>query len=187
MGFIRANFSNVKLPTQRSLTFNFKYLHRSEIISLFNPSFNPSTTRLVHFFGGPLIIWHVFCLKVLGVFQVNCHSYVGVYYSDGDCPHLFWPVTQKANASMKKMQLVQPKCRPFAKVRAGCGSDECQIMELYRAEGVNPLGGCFAILLQIPVFFALSRVGWGGVVASCSVLVVPDLAGGTVGIFSVTD
>ena len=32
------------------------------------------------------------------------------------------------------------------------------MMELYKKEGANPMSGCFPILIQIPVFFALYKV-----------------------------
>ncbi len=60
---------------------------------------------------------------------------------------------------MKKMRLLQPKLN---KLQEKFGHDQQQLqiktMELYKAEKVNPLGGCLPLLFQIPVFFALFRV-----------------------------
>jgi YidC/Oxa1 family membrane protein insertase len=69
---------------------------------------------------------------------------------------VFWPITQKANNSMKKMQKIQPlvvKLREKHKDNPQMMNSK--IMELYREQKVNPLGGCLPILLQIPVFLAL--------------------------------
>ena len=69
---------------------------------------------------------------------------------------LFYPVTAKANASMKKMQAVQPKIQELReKYKDNPQLLNTKMMELYRTEKVNPFGGCLPILLQIPVFFAL--------------------------------
>ena len=69
---------------------------------------------------------------------------------------VFWPVTQKANNSMRKMQKLQPKVAELrTKYKDNPQEMNMKMMELYKAEKVNPLGGCQPILLQLPVFFAL--------------------------------
>src|SRR5690606_19669956 len=72
---------------------------------------------------------------------------------------LFWPLTQKSYSSMKAMQKLQPE---MAKIREKNKNDReklnREIMELYKNNRVNPLGGCLPMLVQIPVFFALYQV-----------------------------
>lgn len=69
---------------------------------------------------------------------------------------VFWPVTQKANNSMRKMQKIQPEMKALReKYKENPQELNTRMMELYKKEGVNPLGGCLPILLQLPVFFAL--------------------------------
>ena len=80
---------------------------------------------------------------------------------------LFWPVTQKANSSMRRMQKLQPKIKELQEKYKETPMDtpddtarkkaelNQKMMELYRVEKVNPVGGCLPILLQIPVFIAL--------------------------------
>jgi YidC/Oxa1 family membrane protein insertase len=72
---------------------------------------------------------------------------------------LFWPLTQKSYTSMKAMQKLQPEMQ---KIRERFKNDRerlnREIMELYKKNRVNPLGGCFPMLIQIPVFFALYKV-----------------------------
>jgi YidC/Oxa1 family membrane protein insertase len=69
---------------------------------------------------------------------------------------LFWPLTQKSFKSMREMQKIQPE---MAELKEKYKSDPQKLnkamMELYRERGVNPLGGCFPMLLQMPVFIAL--------------------------------
>lgn len=72
---------------------------------------------------------------------------------------LFWPLTQKSYTSMKAMSKLQPE---MAKIREKCKNDReklnREIMELYKKNRVNPMGGCLPMLVQIPVFFALYTV-----------------------------
>ena len=80
---------------------------------------------------------------------------------------LFWPITQKANSSMRRMQKLQPKIKELQEKYKETPMDTPEdvsrkkaelnqkMMELYRVEKVNPVGGCLPVLLQIPVFIAL--------------------------------
>ncbi|MPW31142.1 membrane protein insertase YidC [Agarivorans sp. B2Z047] len=69
---------------------------------------------------------------------------------------LLYPLTKAQYTSMAKMRLLQPK---MAALREKYGDDRQKMsqgmMELYKKEKVNPLGGCFPILLQMPIFIAL--------------------------------
>jgi len=69
---------------------------------------------------------------------------------------IFWPLTDKSFRSMKDMQEVQPK---MASLRKKYKNDSKklneEVMGLYKKHGVNPMGGCLPLVLQIPVFFAL--------------------------------
>lgn len=69
---------------------------------------------------------------------------------------LFHPLTQKSVKSMAKMQELQPK---LAKLKEKYKKDPKKLneetMKLYKEQGVNPLGGCLPLLLQMPLFYAL--------------------------------
>jgi YidC/Oxa1 family membrane protein insertase len=69
---------------------------------------------------------------------------------------VFFPLSAASYKSMAKMKLVTPR---LTKIREMYGNDRQKMnqamMELYRTEKINPLGGCFPILVQIPVFIAL--------------------------------
>lgn len=68
----------------------------------------------------------------------------------------FFPLSAASFRSMAKMRLVAPKLQ---KIKEQFGDDRQKqhqaMMELYKTEKINPLGGCLPVLVQIPVFFAL--------------------------------
>ena len=67
-----------------------------------------------------------------------------------------YPLTKAQYTSMAKMRMLQPK---LTAMRERIGDDRQrmsqEMMELYKKEKVNPLGGCLPILLQMPIFIAL--------------------------------
>jgi len=69
------------------------------------------------------------------------------------------PLTTKSFKSMAKLKQVQPKMKELqAKFKNDPKALQSAMQKLYREEGVNPLGGCLPMLMQMPVFFALYRV-----------------------------
>ena len=69
---------------------------------------------------------------------------------------VFFPLSAASYKSMAKMKLITPR---MTKIREMYEHDRTKMnqamMELYKTEKINPLGGCFPILVQIPVFIAL--------------------------------
>jgi len=69
---------------------------------------------------------------------------------------LFYPLTVKSMTSMKKMQTIQPQANALrAKHKSDPQRAQRETLELYRREGVNPLGGCLPMVIQVPIFYAL--------------------------------
>jgi len=72
---------------------------------------------------------------------------------------LFFPLANRSYASMAAMRRVQPEMKAlqerFKDDRAG---QQQAMMELYKREKINPLAGCWPVLVQIPVFFSLYTV-----------------------------
>ncbi|MGL4196145.1 MAG: membrane protein insertase YidC [Allorhizobium sp.] len=72
---------------------------------------------------------------------------------------IFFPLANKQYASMANMKRVQPKLEElktkYADDRMGL---QQAMMALYKEEKINPVAGCWPVLLQIPVFFALYKV-----------------------------
>ena len=72
---------------------------------------------------------------------------------------LFFPLANKSYRSMSKMKLLAPK---MTALRERFKDDptklQTEMMQLYKAEKVNPASGCLPMLVQIPVFFSLYKV-----------------------------
>ncbi len=69
---------------------------------------------------------------------------------------VFFPLSAASYRSMAKMRVVAPK---LAKIKEQFGDDRERLnramMDLYKTEKINPLGGCLPVLIQIPVFISL--------------------------------
>lgn len=72
---------------------------------------------------------------------------------------VFFPLASKSYKSMARMKVMQPK---MAEIKEKYGDDrekmQKAMMELYKKEKINPVAGCWPMLIQIPVFFALYKV-----------------------------
>ena len=69
---------------------------------------------------------------------------------------VLFPLTFKGMKSMKRMQQLTPRMKKLQeKYKNNKEKLNKEMMELYRKNRVNPLGGCLPMLLQLPVFFAL--------------------------------
>ena len=68
----------------------------------------------------------------------------------------FYWLNAKAYSSMAKMKAVNPKIMEMrARLKDNPQQMQQEMMRIYREEKVNPMGGCFPIMVQIPVFIAL--------------------------------
>src|SRR3546814_18923633 len=73
---------------------------------------------------------------------------------------LMFPIAQKQFASMASMRALQPKMKVLQdKYKEDKPRLQQEMLKLYQEEKVNPLAGCLPILLQIPIFYALSKIG----------------------------
>jgi YidC/Oxa1 family membrane protein insertase len=72
---------------------------------------------------------------------------------------LFFPIASKQYASMANMKRMQPK---MEELKAKFGDDRMGLqqatMKLYKEEKINPIAGCWPVLLQVPIFFSLYKV-----------------------------
>lgn len=72
---------------------------------------------------------------------------------------LVFPLASKSYRSFASLRKVSPK---MAELKARYGSDkqklQQELVKLYETEKVNPMAGCFPLLLQIPIFFAVYKV-----------------------------
>ena len=68
----------------------------------------------------------------------------------------FFQLSAAGYKSMARMRKVQPRIMAIREEYANDKAKQSQaMMELYKKEKINPLGGCFPILVQMPVFIAL--------------------------------
>ncbi len=68
----------------------------------------------------------------------------------------FHPLTVKSLRSMRAMQEIQPKIQAIQeRYKNNPQKKQEETMALYRKYGVNPMGGCLPMLVQIPIFIAL--------------------------------
>ena len=136
---------------------------KAKFIEQINPE-DSEVIKVMHF-GWKLFGWIALKLSIFLNLIYFCIEYclgAGNYYGVSIIlltviiKGCFWPITNKANASMKKMQLVQPKMKELReKHKDNPQLMNQKIMEFYKTEKINPLGGCLPILLQIPVFISL--------------------------------
>jgi YidC/Oxa1 family membrane protein insertase len=72
---------------------------------------------------------------------------------------VFFPLANKSYVSMANMKKMQPAMLEIREKYADDRMKQQQaMMEIYKKEKINPLAGCWPILIQIPVFFALYKV-----------------------------
>lgn len=88
---------------------------------------------------------------------------VGIILLTAGIRLLLFPLTHKSTVAMRRMSKLQPKMKAIQeryqekakKDPAARQRMNQEIMELYRREGVNPMGGCLPMLVQIPILWAL--------------------------------
>ena len=72
---------------------------------------------------------------------------------------IFFPLANRSYASMAAMRRVQPEMKAIQeRFKDDRAAQQQAMMELYRKEKINPLSGCWPLLIQIPVFFSLYTV-----------------------------
>jgi YidC/Oxa1 family membrane protein insertase len=69
---------------------------------------------------------------------------------------VLWPIQNKANRSMRQMAVLAPKIQELRdKYKDDPTRMNQEVMKLYKQYGINPVGGCLPMLIQIPIFFGL--------------------------------
>jgi len=144
------------LPPGGSQTWSFKYYAGPKDIKQLE-AFDPAAPAVMHLawpFIEPMAQWFLHALIFIKglVGSYGWAIIVLTLIVKG----VLWPFTHKANRSMKKMQKVQPLLKEIReKYQDNRELLNQKMMELYRTEKINPVGGCLPIFLQIPIFIAL--------------------------------
>jgi YidC/Oxa1 family membrane protein insertase len=106
-----------------------------------------------HFITKPLFYLMDWLYRLLGNFGLAILATTVIVKA------LFFPLANKSYVSMANMKKVQPA---MMEIREKFKDDRIKqqqaMMELYKKERINPLAGCWPVLIQIPVFFALYKV-----------------------------
>jgi YidC/Oxa1 family membrane protein insertase len=91
---------------------------------------------------------------------------------------VLWPLQNKANRSMQRMSLLTPKMQELReKYKDDPTRMNQEVMKLYKEHGVNPVGGCLPMMIQIPIFFGLfNMLGQVAELRNATFLWVDDLS-----------
>ena len=91
---------------------------------------------------------------------------------------VLWPLQNKANKSMRRMSALAPKMQELKeKYKDDPTRMNTEVMKLYKEHGVNPVGGCLPMMIQIPIFFGLfSMLGQAAELRNAPFLWVRDLS-----------
>src|SRR6266513_1498557 len=72
---------------------------------------------------------------------------------------VLWPLQSKANQTMRKTALLGPKMQELReKYKDDPTRMNQEVMKLYKQYGINPVGGCLPMVIQIPIFFGLFKM-----------------------------
>src|SRR5438874_845923 len=72
---------------------------------------------------------------------------------------VLWPIQNRANRSMRQMSALSPKMQELReKYKDDPTRMNQEVMKLYKSYGINPVGGCLPMVIQIPIFFGLYKM-----------------------------
>jgi YidC/Oxa1 family membrane protein insertase len=120
-----------------------------------------------------------FLLNFMNLINGWVHDYgVAIILLTACVKGVLWPLQNKANKSMRKMSALAPKMQELKeKYKDDPTRMNQEVMKLYKEHGVNPVGGCLPMMIQIPIFFGLfSMLGQAAELRNASFLWVHDLS-----------
>lgn len=116
--------------------------------------------RMVNF-GWPIIRW---IGQLIYLFLTSLLAPVGnwgvrIIILSAVMKAVMLPLSWHSAKSMRRMQALQPRMQELQKKYPNDPlRQRSELQKLYREQGVNPLGGCLPLVLQMPIFFALYSV-----------------------------
>ena len=105
-------------------------------------------------------IFKIVCQVLLNVLN-SLHSLLGTYGAailalTTIIKLVLWPLQTKANRSMRQTSLLAPKVQELReKYKDDPTRMNQEVMKMYKDYGINPVGGCLPMAIQIPIFFGL--------------------------------
>ncbi|MBI4365996.1 MAG: membrane protein insertase YidC [Deltaproteobacteria bacterium] len=152
----------VAIPPGQSVTESFSvYLGPKQLETLRAAGANLERAIDYGWFGFAAIP----LLRLLKLFYQLAHNYgVAIILLTLFIKLLLHPITKASMRSMRKMQALQPRIKELReKYKSDSQRLNAETMQLFRTHGVNPMGGCLPMLLQIPVYIALYKVLWNAI------------------------
>lgn len=148
-----------ELPADTKLNLNFEYFAGPKKMNLLAKLDKNAPKIMKLYILGMTFFEFIsrWMLSALLILQNFCGSYgLSIIILTLIVKTLLWPVTHRANVSMRKMQRINPLIQEIRKkYKDDSQKINMEMMKLYKEHQVNPLGGCLPILLQMPIFFAL--------------------------------
>ena len=108
--------------------------------------------------------WFTFIANPMFQLLQFLHSFIGnwgwtIVFTTILIKLVLFPLSHKGMKSMNKLKELAPKVKAMQeKYKDDKQKASMHMMEMYKKEGANPMGGCLPMILQIPVFFAIYRV-----------------------------
>jgi YidC/Oxa1 family membrane protein insertase len=143
-------------------------------------SVEPGRSHVAQFqiYSGPKLYHRLATLKhneaevmEFGIFKIVCqallnalntlHSFLGNYAAaifalTVIVKGILWPLQNKATRSARQMAALSPKMQELReKYKDDPTRMNQELMKMYKEYGINPVGGCLPMLIQIPIFFGL--------------------------------
>jgi len=107
----------------------------------------------LHFITRPMFDLLQFLYGILGNFGLAILSVTVLVKA------IFFPLANRSYASMAAMRRVQPEMKSIQeRFKDDRTAQQTAMMALYKKEKINPLSGCWPVLIQVPVFFSLYTV-----------------------------
>jgi len=142
-----------------SKTYAFAGAKQTRVIDAYDKTYNFDRLELLidwgwlHFITRPMFELLQFLYSILGNFGLAILAVTVIVKG------LFFPLANRSYASMAAMRRVQPEMKSIQeRFKDDRAAQQQAMMELYKKEKINPLAGCWPILIQIPVFFSLYSV-----------------------------
>ncbi|MBE6381137.1 MAG: membrane protein insertase YidC [Lentisphaerae bacterium] len=173
-----AQFKSFTLAPNGEKEFKFDYFLGPKFPKNLE-AFDPEARDVMHLGWFPFGFLAHIMLKVMNLIYALIGSFgVSIILLTLLVRMLFFPITMKANDSMREMQVLAPKLKEIReKYKNEPVIAQTKMSELYREHKVNPLSGCLPMLIQIPVFIALYyALGSAAELRHQSFLWIKDLA-----------
>ena len=145
--------------TAENKTYTFAGAKQTHVIDTYDKTYGFDRLELLidwgwlHFITRPMFELLNFLYGILGNFGLAILAVTVIVKA------LFFPLANRSYASMAAMRRVQPEMKAIQeRFKDDRVQQQQAMMELYKKEKINPLSGCWPILIQIPVFFSLYTV-----------------------------